>query len=170
MNADTRSQPRLGIPDDPPAVSPQQVEGFFHQYGWAFETLEPGLWRTGFRGEHDAHVIVVRLTEHWIYMAISPFVDPPETPECRAHCYEAMLQFNREMNLAKFVLDEDNDLTLTVELPMNALTYVVFAEGLTALAYYADDLYPELATLASEPKAISRFRSLDGHNNRTICA
>ena len=170
MTVDTGDNWMLAQPGETPVVSPERVEKYFAQYGWAFETVEPGLWRTGFRGASDFHVIVLRLTDHWMYMSISPFVDPPEAAECRAQCYEAMLQYNREMNLAKFVLDEDNDVTLTVELPIEALSYTVFSEGLTALAYYADDLYPELNALATDPKTISRFRSLNGHNLRALSA
>ncbi|HWG85198.1 MAG TPA: YbjN domain-containing protein, partial [Deinococcales bacterium] len=124
-------------------MSPEAVEAFFKEYGWSFETLGPGIWRTGFRGTSSFHTIYMRLTEDWLYMTISPFVEAPSDRECKRRTYEAMLHFNREMNLAKFVLDEDEDVTLTVELPLSALDYEVFAEGLTALAYYADDAFHE---------------------------
>lgn len=151
-------------------VTPETVEEYFGEYGWSFETLGPGLWRTGFRGDHAFHTIFVRLTEGWLYMTISPFVTAPADDTCQRHTYEAMLQFNREMNLAKFVLDEDNDVTLTVELPIAAMNYTVFAEALTALAYYADDAYPELLDLTTDPRALSRFHGLGGRPARAITA
>jgi hypothetical protein len=83
---------------------------------------------------------------------------------------EAMLNFNREMNLAKFVLDEDEDVTLTVELPISALRYEVFAEGLTALAYYADDIYPDMLELAQDANAVSRFKNLSGKTSKPMVA
>lgn len=154
-----------------PQVTPDVVESYFGEYGWSFETLGPGVWRTGFRGNESSYAIYLRLTDSWLYMTISPFVPQPTDRECEHRTFEAMLQFNREMNLAKFVLDEDDDVTLTVELPIAALSYPVFAEGLTALAYYADDAYPELLELARDPKALSRFHALGaGRHGKTISA
>ena len=65
-----------------PDVTPETVEGYFGEYGWSFETLGPGLWRTGFRGENAFHTIYVRLTEGWLYMTISPFVPAPTLEPC----------------------------------------------------------------------------------------
>ena len=159
MSADTTS-----------SITPETVEHYFGRYGWSFETLGPGVWRTGFRGDNSSFTIFLRLTENWLYMTISPFVSAPEIPECKRRTYEAMLHFNREMNLAKFVLDEDTDVTLTVELPIVALTFDVFSEGLTALAYYADDAHTEMTELVKDPKAVSRFESLSGRAARAITA
>jgi hypothetical protein len=153
-----------------PQVTPETVERYFGQYGWSFETLGNGVWRTGFKGDHSFFTIYLRLTDAWLYMTISPFVPAPTDPECRRRTYEAMLYFNREMNLAKFVLDEDDDVTLTVELPIAAVSYDVFAEGLTALAYYADDSYPDLLELSTDAQAISRFSSLSGRTGKAIRA
>jgi Putative bacterial sensory transduction regulator len=153
-----------------PDITPNTVEKYFGEYGWSFETLEDGIWRTGFKGENGFFTIYLRLTENWLYMSISPYVPQPEEERARVHTMEAMLHFNREMNLAKFVLDEDDDVTLTVELPVGALTYPIFAEGLTALAYYADDIYTDLLELAENPNAISRFRSLNGKTTKPMSA
>ena len=151
-------------------VKPQTVEKFFGEYGWSFETIGDGVWRTGFKGENGFFTIYMRLTDAWLYMTISPFVPAPELEKTRVHTMEAMLHFNREMNLAKFVLDEDEDVTLTVELPVSALRYEVFAEGLTALAYYADDIYLDMLELAEDVNAVSRFRSLSGKTSKPMVA
>jgi hypothetical protein len=153
-----------------PKLTSEAVEHYFGKYGWSFETLGSGVWRTGFKGDHSFFTIYLRLTDNWFYMTISPFVPAPVDAECRRRTYEAMLYFNREMNLAKFVLDEDDDVTLTVELPVAAVNYDVFAEGLTALAYYADDSYPDVLELSRDPQAISRFSSLSGRTGKAITA
>ncbi len=151
-------------------LNAETVERYFGEYGWSFETIGDAIWRTGFKGENGFFTIYMRLTENWLYMTISPFVTQPTVERTRVHTMEAMLHFNREMNLAKFVLDEDEDVTLTVELPVNALSYEVFAEGLTALAYYADDIYPDMLELAENPNAVSRFRSLNGKTSKPMVA
>jgi Putative bacterial sensory transduction regulator len=153
-----------------PRVTADTVETYFSEYGWTFETLGPGVWRTGFRGDYSFFTIFLRLTDTWLYMTITPFVPAPEDRECRHHTYEAMLYFNREMNLAKFALDEDNDVTLTVELPVTGLSFEVFSEGLTALAYYADDSHPEMLEIAKDARAVSRFESLGGRAGKSLVA
>jgi hypothetical protein len=145
-------------------VSPEVVEGYFGEYGWSFETLGPGLWRTGFRGDNSFFTIFMRLTEGWLYMTISPLVPPAQAEPCRVQVIEAMLRYNRVMNLAKFLLDEDEDVCLAVELPMNAISYDVFAEGLTALAAYADETYPDLLALSRETQPHSAL----GRRNKVI--
>jgi hypothetical protein len=172
MRPDLSDQERdaQGTTEQSAKVSPETVEAYFGEYGWSFETLGPGVWRTGFRGTSSFHTIYMRLTEDWLYMTISPFVEAPTQVECKRRTYEAMLHFNREMNLAKFVLDEDEDVTLTVELPLTAMGYTVFAEGLTALAYYADDAYLEMNQLSRDPKMLSRFQTLGGGSAKTILA
>jgi hypothetical protein len=151
-------------------VNAQTIERFFAKYQWSFETISDGVWRTGFKGESGFFTIYMRLTDTWLYMTISPFVPAPQLEKARIHTMEAMLNFNREMNLAKFVLDEDEDVTLTVELPISALRYEVFSEGLTALAYYADDIYPDMLELAQDANAVSRFRSLSGKTSKPMVA
>jgi hypothetical protein len=153
-----------------PQVSNETVEQYFGEYGWTFETLQDGVWRTGFRGENGFFTIFIRLTDAWLYMTISPFVPAPTDEICKVQAFEAMLHFNRDMNLAKFVLDEDEDITLTVELPIAALLYPVFAEGLTALAYYADDVHDEMLEISTDRTAISRFKGLGGIVGKTIRA
>ncbi len=143
-------------------ISESTIEQYFRDYGWSFESLSGGLWRTGFKGDNASFTVFLRLTDSWLYMTISPFVPKPESEASRHRVFEAMLHFNREMNLAKFVLDEDNDITLAVELPQIALAYPAFSEGLTALAYYADDIHPELLALARGDQLLSRFSATGG--------
>ncbi len=148
-------------------ITPETIEGYFTEYGWSFERLGQGIWRTGFRGESGAFTIYVRLTNTWLYLGIAPFVTKPKR-ECLMNVWEALLRINREMNLAKFAIDEDDDVTLMVELPMSSVSYTVFAEGLTALAYYADDVYSELSELTQNPKAQSQF--MRGRSGKAMLA
>ena len=46
---------------------------------------------------------------------------------------------------------------LTVELPRENLDYSEFSDALGALSYYADQAYPIVHALATDPKATSSF-------------
>ena len=114
------------------------ISAFFDTYGWHFERREPAVFRTGFLGETGQYDIWLRVTDAWVYFAISPYV--PRSDD-RAHgegVLEALLRANHELNLAKFAVDEDGDVLLSVELPLEGFGYTQFSDALTALSHYAD--------------------------------
>ena len=88
---------------------------------------------------------------------IAPFVLKPKDPECERRLYRHLLRLNYEINMAKFTVDPDGDITLTVELPTENLDYSEFADAINALSYYADEHYLEILNLAQDPTARSRF-------------
>jgi hypothetical protein len=61
------------------------------------------------------------------------------------------------MNMAKFTIDNDGDVVLTVELPRENLDYSEFSDALGALTYYADQSYPAVYALSVDPDAVSGF-------------
>jgi hypothetical protein len=57
---------------------------------------------------------------------------------------------NREINMAKFAIDDDADVVLTVELPTENLEEGEFKDALDALSYYADKHYLDVLNRAHE--------------------
>jgi hypothetical protein len=78
------------------------------------------------------------VTEAWVYFAISPYVVRHEDQPHGEAVLDVILRANHELNLAKFALDEDGDVLLSVELPLEGFGYSQFADALTALSHYAD--------------------------------
>ena len=134
------------------AVDAAKVHEFFDTYGWKYD-FEPtsNTWHTGFRGSAANFNVFVHLTENWIYFTISPFVNAPQDPECEQKLYRYLLRLNHAINMAKFSLDSDGDVVLTVELPTENLDYSEFADGLNALSFYADAHYLEVLNVAQDP-------------------
>ena len=135
------------------AVTPEKLEGYFEQYGWTFERVDESDFRTGFRGDVSSFRILVRIAGEWVYFSIAPFVVAPQDPECERKLYKRLLRLNQEINMAKFTVDGDGDVILTVELPSENLDYSEFSDALGALAYYADDDYAQVFVLAHVPEA-----------------
>src|SRR5437773_12161449 len=105
-------------------LSPDTVEEFLSRDGWHFERVSDGnvpTWRSGFRGEVAPFRFYVRLTENWIFFIISPFVLPPRSATSCSALYRRLLEINQDMTLAKFALDNDDDIVLTVEFPTESL-------------------------------------------------
>lgn len=139
------------------ALTPEVLKDYFEQYGWTHEQIGETDFQTGFRGDVAIYRIRVRLAGDWVYFSIAPFVIAPQEPECERKLYRRLLKLNHEMNMAKFTVDEDGDVMLTVELPSDNLDYSEFTDALAALAYYADDNYVPVFILAHVPEAHSLF-------------
>lgn len=129
----------------------EKIHQYFDTYGWQYEfDQEMTTWHTGFRGKGCNFNIFVHLTDNWIIFSISPFVNAPDDERCRAKLHTYLLRLNYIINMAKFSLDDDEDLVLTVELPTENLQYSEFEDGLNALSYYGDTYYREILNVAAD--------------------
>lgn len=133
-------------------ATPDLIHKFFESYGWQFE-YEPATmtWHTGFRGDSNNFNIVVQLTSNWLYFAINPLVNCPRDAECAGPLHHHLLRLNHIINMAKFSVDGEGDVVLTVELPTENLDYSEFADGLNALSYYADEHFVDILNVAQNP-------------------
>ncbi|MCP4501837.1 MAG: YbjN domain-containing protein [Deltaproteobacteria bacterium] len=130
-----------------------QLDGFFDEYGWQFEKSEEQLFRTGFVGETGQYDIWIRLTEHWVYFIIHPFVKPVTDPMAKAEVCRVLLEANFAINMAKFAMDETGEVSLSVELPVSGFRYSHFSDALTAISHYADDHRAEFETACDQTGA-----------------
>jgi hypothetical protein len=139
-------------------VTTETIESYFAQYGWAYEGLDDAHFVTGFDSDVDkVFSIYITLTPNWVYFAVSPFVQAPTDPACESKLYKHLLRLCHEVNLAKFSVDADGDVILTVELPRAGLDYSEFADALDALSYYTDEHYLAVRALATDREALSSF-------------
>lgn len=143
------------------SVTAETIEQYFEQYGWSYQRLDDTTFRTGFRGDVSSFIIYVRLSKNWVYFTIVPFVVAPKDETCKHKLYEHLLRLNHEINMAKFGVDKDGDIVLSVELPREKLDYNEFSDALGALCYYSDETYLEALNLAQDPDAISHFQEED---------
>ena len=138
-------------------LAAETIEQYFEQYGWTYQRVSDTDFRTVFRGDVSSFVIHIRMASDWVYFSIAPFVVTPQEAECERKLYRHLLKLNHEMNMAKFTVDSDGDVILTVELPSESLDYSEFSDALGALAYYADDNYVQVFVLAHVPEAHAVF-------------
>ena len=139
------------------ALTAETLEAYFEQYGWTYQQIDETSFRTVFRGDVSSFTIHIRIAGDWVYFSIAPFVVSPQDVECERKLYKHLLTLNHEMNMAKFTVDSDGDVILTVELPTENLNYNEFSDALGALAYYADDNYAQVFVLAHVPEAHPSF-------------
>ena len=140
------------------ALTIDTIESYFEQYGWTYERLDDEHFLTGFSSDViDTFAIYITLTPNWVYFAIAPFVEAPKDPECERRLYGHLLRLCQQINMAKFSVDSEGDVILTVELPRENLDYSEFSDALGALSYYADQTYETVHALATDPNAVSAF-------------
>jgi hypothetical protein len=120
-------------------VLSDDIPGFFDRYGWRYERRDPGTFRTGFDGEAGSWDIWIRAGSSIVLFVISPLVPRPTDVPAGAELLRVLMKANNELNLAKLAIDDDEDISLSVELPAAGFAYAQFSDALTALAHYADE-------------------------------
>jgi len=134
-------------------VTAETINEFFVKYGWEYDyDEENNAWHTGFRGKTSNFTVFVHLTENWLIFSVVPYVNAPEDERCQSHLGTYLLRLNCIINMAKFSLDDDGDVMLTVELPTEGLTYAHFFDGLNAVSFYADEHYLPVLNVAQDPE------------------
>lgn len=135
----------------PLILTDDSVRALFAHEGWPFEKLVDNVWRTWLETSHGEPVpIVVRMdTESgFVRFAVVPFLASPKDTAQATALYERLLVLNRGMTLAKYSIDDDLDVFLSVEYPAVALDVSEFHDALQALGHYLARDLRELRALA----------------------
>ena len=135
------------------AISAETVEDYFKQLDWPFQRNDEHNWATGYKGDNAEFRFYVRTTDSWFYV-LAPFPIKVQ-PAAANNLYKHLLRLNYNMSMAKFSLDSDEDLILSVELPNDNMQLGEFRDALQAVCYYMDGNYAELVKLATDPNAQS---------------
>jgi hypothetical protein len=131
------------------------VRGLLQAGGWPCDRIGPDTWRSHFRGKCTSFPFFVKVGEGdgtgegsgYVTFAIVPFMKSPEDPERAGALYKRLLELNQHVLMAKFSIDDDLDVVLSVEYPLADLDKSEFADALDVLGYYADRHYDELKLL-----------------------
>ncbi len=129
-------------------LTPEIIEDYFQRYAWSYTRSSENTWITGVRTSVSSFRIFIRLSEHWVYFVINPFVVAPPNPDDRLRVYYHILRLNLDMNMTKFGLDSDGDIFLAVEMPTENFQYSHFSDALNGISHHAERLYSEIFNLA----------------------
>jgi hypothetical protein len=117
--------------------------------GWPCDRINDDTWRSHFKGKHASFPFFVRVgRDGWVTFAIVPFVKSPEEPEAAHDLYLRLLELNHALLMAKFSIDDDLDVVLSVEYPADDMDRSEFRDALDVLSYYADRHYEEIRGLS----------------------
>ncbi len=113
--------------------------------GWQHETIDHTTLQV-YRRPADPPNFFLRLTDHWLLLAIVPVLAPgAHVPKDMSR---RLLAVNRDLRLAKFGYDEDGDVALTAELPTESLQPSELRDAIERMARYLEHYREYLSTPA----------------------
>jgi len=124
------------------------IRTILEEGGWPCDQINEDTWRSHFRGRNASFPFFVRIDPAgYICFAIVPFLKSPEEQGGASKLYSRLLELNQSILMAKFSIDDDLDVVLSVEYPFHELDRSEFDDALDVLSYYADRHYDELRGL-----------------------
>ncbi len=121
-----------------------RVESHLKALRWPVISLAPGTWRSSFRGKAGVFPLVIQVDGQWCRLMVLPVVRLPADQDKADRLYGRLLRLNGEMLLARFSLDEDGDVLLSVEFPIDHIDPSEIRDSLDVLSVYADRYAGEL--------------------------
>jgi hypothetical protein len=114
--------------------------------GWPVEVLSESTLRSRFRSAERVFPVFVHVDNEkpaYATFAVIPFARLP-VEEAGDALADRLLVLNREMNMAKFSVDEDGDVILSVEYPVAELDPSEVRDAVDVLSFYAEKYWPEV--------------------------
>jgi hypothetical protein len=117
------------------------------------EPVRENAIRSKFRGETRDYTFFVHAESIYLVVAVVPYQRLPIDESSAHRLMDRLLQLNDEMVFAKYSVDEDGDVILSVEYPLAHLDKSDLRDALDVLTYYANKHWPELMQLGAPTTA-----------------
>ena len=120
------------------------LESYLKDYGWNFRSEGTGEWVTGWQGGERSYPLRISVLESWIIFQIQPFLKITTDWECWPEITHYLLRLNSNCHMVKIHIDENEQISLVLEVFSKNFEYSDFSDALGILGYYADYLYDEI--------------------------
>ena len=118
--------------------------------GWPCAHISDDTWRTGFSAfDRDFPIFMRVAADGYVTFAIVPFVKSPEDLLRAKHLYVRLLELNHKMLMAKFSIDDDLDVVLSIEYPIADFDRSELVDAMNAVCTYTKAYYPALLKLTA---------------------
>jgi hypothetical protein len=116
--------------------------------GWPVDVLSATTVQTRFRGRARVFPMLVHVDDAFVTFAVIPYARAPGDPDDADELLRQLLRYNRQMNMAKFSIDEDDDVVLSVEYRLADLDPSEVRDALDVVSFYADKYHDDVGKLA----------------------
>ena len=127
-----------------------EIRGVLEAQGWPVERLSESTIRSRFRSKDRIFPLFVHLEPLFVTFAVIPFARLPEDPDAAESLMTRLLKLNREINLAKYSVDDDGDIILSVEYRIEHLDPSEIRDAVDVLSFYADKHHEDVNKLAGQ--------------------
>jgi hypothetical protein len=129
----------------------EEIRACIEGDGWPVEILSEATMRSQFRGAGALFPLFVHTEAYFVTLAVIPFARLPEKSAVAVPLMRRLLQINREINLAKFSIDDDGDVILSVEYRIEDLDPSEIRDAVDVLSFYAEKYHGEVLALGASP-------------------
>ncbi|AKF07429.1 YbjN domain-containing protein [Sandaracinus amylolyticus] len=138
-------------------LGPDTIRAILEEGGWPCHRIADDTFRSLFQGKNASFPFFVRIDPAgFVVFAIVPYLRSPSDAAIAGKLYARLLELNQSLLMAKFSIDDDLDVVLSVEYAVAELDRSEFDDALDVLSYYADRHYDELRKLCAGSDAIGR--------------
>lgn len=110
------------------------LEQWFRELGYEVATEGKDVYRIAPPDKRDLPPFYVQRSDNWLMMSILPIL--PASTKRPQDIYFRLLTVNRDLRIAKFALDADDQIVLCAELPTESLDYSEFADAAHRMVKY----------------------------------
>ncbi|MDI3286969.1 YbjN domain-containing protein [Polyangium sp. 15x6] len=125
-----------------------EIRAVLEAQGWPVERLSEATLRSRFRSKDRIFPLFVHLEPLFVTFAVIPYARLPEEPDTAEALMTRLLKLNREINLAKYSVDDDGDIILSVEYRIEHLDPSEIRDAVDVLSFYADKHHQDVHKLA----------------------
>lgn len=124
--------------------TPEVLEAYLQEYGWSYHYVDQGQWVTGWQGQERSYPLKISVCDTWITFQIKPFVKLTIDWDSWPELSYFILKKNDDCQMVKLALDENDQISLYLEVFANGFSYQDFNDTIGLMGYYADRLYDEI--------------------------
>ncbi|MBL8677988.1 MAG: YbjN domain-containing protein [Myxococcales bacterium] len=126
----------------------EHLDAFLKKRDWTTTRLAETTIRTSFKAPRGQMFPLIATHDgDWVKLAVVPLGRlPPDLAKAET-LYAQLLRWNGELMFARFSLDEDGDVILSVEFPVQELDDSEIADALDVLTYYANKYGAEIRSI-----------------------
>jgi Putative bacterial sensory transduction regulator len=127
-----------------------EIRAVLEAQGWPVERLSDSTLRSRFRSKDRIFPLFVHLEPLFVTFAVIPYARLPEDPDAADGLMTRLLKLNRDINLAKYSVDDDGDIILSAEYRIEHLDPSEIRDAVDALSFYADKHHEDVNKLSGQ--------------------
>ncbi len=122
----------------------EQIETYLNRYGWIFDRVSSSQWISGWQGRYCTYSLSIGLSTTMVCFKVQPLFHITMDLDGRADLLKYLCEINAHTPMVKLVIEDDNDISLVLQIWAGHLRYKDFEHALGLIGYYADVLYEDL--------------------------